>query len=382
MLLAIAAVAAAAAAQADDFLAPAIADIPQHYAAKIHDTGVLSGRTLVASGRAVVYANTLYFEGAAWTRLDFDEAATQLAEGEVLRVTSLLDGHVQHLTQDHLRRWSFTSAYFNGDAVKVEVLGTQETAAARVVVEGAWVGERANGTSIQSICGPNDERTLSEDPRAGRWMTSGGCTGWLIGSPRRGQSNCMLTAGHCGAGSPAGVLQFNVPLSSGTGGIVNPPPSEQFPGVAGTNLGTNGGVGNDWLIMELDINSETGLTAIEHAGGLSYRLAATAPPATSQELRITGYGVTEADLPREWSQVQKTHAGAYTSLSGTSLRHTVDTTGGNSGSAIEDETTGLAIGIHTHGGCSRTGSGSNAATAIGHPDLQAAIAEKAFVCGL
>ena len=57
----------------------------------------------------------------------------------------------------------------------------------------------------------------------------------------------------------------------------------------------------------------------------------------------------------------------------------MDTTGGNSGSPVIDDTTGEAIGIHTHGGCFN-GGGANAGTWANHPGLQAALANPQGVC--
>jgi len=39
----------------------------------------------------------------------------------MLRITSLLDGAVQHLTPTTLAQWQFRSAFFNGDSVLVEL---------------------------------------------------------------------------------------------------------------------------------------------------------------------------------------------------------------------------------------------------------------------
>ncbi|HSS65518.1 MAG TPA: hypothetical protein VLS27_13875, partial [Gammaproteobacteria bacterium] len=97
-------------------------------------------------------------------------------------------------------------------------------------------------------------------------------------------------------------------------------------------------------------------------------------------IRITGYGTTGAPAPLEWSLVQKTHTGPFVTSAITTVQYQTDTTGGNSGSPIVDETTGLAIGIHTHGGCFGDGSGANSGTAIDHPDLQLALENPTGVC--
>ena len=51
----------------------------------------------------------------------------------------------------------------------------------------------------------------------------------------------------------------------------------------------------------------------------------------------------------------------------------------NSGSPVINEDTGQAIGIHTHGGCSK-GGGSNLGTGSNHAGLQSALANPLGVC--
>jgi hypothetical protein len=105
----------------------------------------------------------------------------------------------------------------------------------------------------------------------------------------------------------------------------------------------------------------------------------SAPPAFSaaQDLRITGYGADST--PPQFDQVQQTHAGAWASATSTRLTYRADTMGGNSGSPVIHEPTGVAIGIHTHGGCTSSG-GANSGTASTHPGLQAALANPQGVC--
>ena len=118
--------------------------------------------------------------------------------------TSLLDGGVQEMNAVHVEQWRQTSAYFNGEAVLVEVLAQPNTGASQVVVTAVTVD--LSGPAPESQCGTTDDRVLSSDPRAGRLLPIG-CTGWLINDC----NSCALTAGHCT--SNIQVLQFNVPLS-------------------------------------------------------------------------------------------------------------------------------------------------------------------------
>src|SRR5690606_15713401 len=267
-----------------------------------------------------------------------------------------------------------TSAYFNGDAVLLEVLAFPNTGDSLVRMSEVTAG--LPPIEPDSICGPTDDRALSEDPRAGRLMPVG-CSGWLINDC----SHCFLTAGHCT--SPMDTVQFNVPLSSSGGALRHPGPEDQY-AVDPVSLQSNGGqgTGNDWGYFGVFPNSTTGLTAAAAQGDF-FEIPAAAPPVGSpaQPIRITGYGTTGSGVPREWNQVQKTHVGPYFDRSGTTLRYQTDTTGGNSGSPVIDDSTGMAIGIHTHGGCSFSG-GSNVGTAIEHSGLQAALAAPRGVCCL
>jgi hypothetical protein len=79
--------------------------------------------------------------------------------------------------------------------------------------------------------------------------------------------------------------------------------------------------------------------------------------------------------------VEKTASGPYLSFAGTVLEYQVDTSGGNSGSPVEDLSTGLVIGIHTNGGClNPTGTSYNSACAVNYSGLQAALANPLSLC--
>ena len=321
---------------------------------------------------AVVLSLPVVVEGAAWMRLEF--AQVELAgsvfdgTGAVLRITSLYDAAVQEMNAVHVQQWRNTSAYFNGDAVLVEVLAPAGSGPSRVVLE-AVTADLAE--LPESICGASDDRVLSFDQRAGR-LVPVGCTGWVIDDCNA----CMLTAGHC-TGTNLQVLQFNVPLSASTGTIQNPPPQDQY-AIDTANVQSNGGqgVGNDWGYFGVFPNSNTGLTPAQ-AYGVRFSLAIPPPLNVADPIRVTGYGTRSS--PATWNQVQETHVGAWVTNSGSTLQYTPDTTGGNSGSPVIHEPTGNAIGIHTHGGCSASG-GANAGTSANHPGLQAALAAPTGVC--
>jgi len=326
-----------------------------------------------AAQRGVIFEGVVEVPGALWIRLTFDRAELgvdpKTGRAATLRMTSLADGASQTHTATTLRQWSNTSAYFNGDAVKVQLIADPGTARSRVSLTRVLAGPQAGGT-IASQCGPTDDRLPSSDPRAARVVPIG-CTVWLIGDAQ----NCFLTAGHC-TGSTLEIVEFNVPMSDSGGSIVHPGPEDQYAVDVSSTQSINGGVGNDWGYFGCFANTETGLTAGE-AQGQWYTLAASPPPVSGQDIRITGYGVDSS--PPDRNQVQQTHAGPYVTFSGTTVQYQTDTEGGNSGSAVLDDSSGLAIGIHTHGGCDSSG-GQNSGTGINHSGLQAALATPQGVC--
>lgn len=277
--------------------------------------------------------------GATWLRLYFENV--NLDSESYIRLTSLEDGAVQILDARKLAQWGNSSAYFNGDRVRIEVISKGD-ADISIAIKEVEAGEPAVGTLSQ--CGSTDDRIPSTDAAIGR-IVPVGCTGWII------KNGKMVTAGHC-TGSSMQVLQFNVPQSNSNGSIVHPAPSDQYTitSVVDGSL--------DWAVFETLPNSETGLTAID-AQGKSFDVKQVNSAGT---IRITGFGVDSGTR----NQTQQTHNGPYSSSTSTKLYYTVDTEGGNSGSPVIDESTGHAIGVHTHGGCTSSGgtnSGTNARVA-------------------
>ena len=263
------------------------------------------------------------------------------------------------------------------------------------MVSNVKVGLCKDDLTSSSICGDIDDRVPSTDVRMGR---IGGCTGWLI------SEDVFIQAGHCGTPSSSTRIHFVYGTGSAT-------PENQYAVDVSSYQGVNGGVGNDWGAGRLLPNSVTGklpgVAQSEKCGspGCGWFNLGDVPTSTSgNNIRITGYGTADVD-----SRSQKTHVGALTTIGGTYIRYVPDTTvsssdiiiaelffcsflltlytsnyslsslfqyvyislqGGNSGSPVVHEETGLAIGVHTHGGCSATG-GSNQGTRIDKPEFKA-----------
>ncbi|MCB9884245.1 MAG: hypothetical protein H6838_02070 [Planctomycetes bacterium] len=345
------------------------------------DSGLVANNNPAPAARgipAVVWSTVVSVPTSSWLRLDYSGILLSGSrepggDGSYLRISSLLDHHFQTQHLVHVEQWQQTSAYFNGDAVLVELLACPGTGPSRIMIGAATAGPGLP-VSPDTICGPTDDRVLSSDPRAGRNQPTG-CTSWLINDC----NHCLLTAGHC-AGSGLQVVEFNVPLSTSSGAIQHPAPQHQY-AVDASSVQTNGGlgVGNDWTYFGVFANSTTGLTPHQANGGQAFDLLPTPPAVGSQSIRVTGYGSTTSPVSPTWYLVQKTHSGPYATFSGTTVQYVTDTTGGNSGSPVFLDGTNQAIGIHTHGGCNSTG-GANSGTGSNHPGLQAALANPQGVC--
>ena len=337
------------------------------------DSGNVANTT--GADTEVVFDTIVAGEGNAWVRMTFDEltlGSTPEGVSSVLRITSLHDGAQQLLDATSAHQWRYTSAYFNGDTVRIEIVAPAGAAPSRLQMS-EFIASDANLADAESLCGA-DDRQLSFDNRAARALPIG-CTAWIMDDC----ANCFGTAGHCNGGaSDITVVQFNVPLSTSGGALVNPPPEDQYavdPASRQTNGG--GGVGNDWGYFGVFPNSNTNLTPIE-AYGASYTTTLD-KPALDDPTTVTGYGSTSSPVSPTWYLVQKTHSGPFraTTSGPNELRYGMDTTGGNSGSPVINDLTGEVYGIHTHGGC--TGSG-NAGTWLGHASFQNAVANPTGVC--
>jgi hypothetical protein len=322
----------------------------------------------------VVYSTLVRVSGAAWVRLSFGDVALAgdpAADGAVIRVRSTLDGGVQYLNAESLAQWGFTSAYFNGESVEVDLVAFAGTDESRLEMTSVTAGDTAVFTS-RSLCGV-DDRTPSTERASARILPTG-CTGFIFNDANR----TMLTAGHCGVNVTT-VVQFNVPPSTAGGTIVNPPPQDQYAVDPASVQFNDGGLGNDWTYFGCFPNSNSGLTPYQAQGQLQV-LAAHPPSPAWQSLRISGYGLVSPPMPMTLNETLTTSTGPFTGWAGNVLNYQVDTTGGDSGSAVVNTVTGQVIGIHTNAGCNGDGSGANQGSAIDTPALQTALANPRGVC--
>jgi V8-like Glu-specific endopeptidase len=300
-------------------------------------------------------------EGAQSLRLRFDRA--ELSPGSVLRLTSLADGARQHLNAATIQQWRYSSAYFNGGAVKVELIAAEGARGDRVSIASVLSSRLGEGTESQ--CGATDDRVASNADNRARYLQMG-CTANLTAD------GCFITAGHCmDVAGPNDVIEFNVPLSNANTSLNHPPPSDQYVPTAAAQF-ANGGLGNDWGVFTVFPNTETGLTPLQAQGpGLEF---ATTLPRRNNIVEITGYGVDSGTA----NQTQQVSTGPITQASSSTniIKYRSDTEGGNSGSAVL--VGGRIVAIHTNGGCRTNNRGANSGTMIGNTSFQAAYAA---VCG-
>jgi len=337
------------------------ADIPYHIESYELESGFYNGSNQ-AGNTVEVFSGIVRVDEFPWMQLHFSKA--NLGSESYIIITSLKDGKWQKLDAVTIEQWNNYSAFFNGDAVEIQLFAASFDKDVFVNIDEITVGDWAGGSPYTSICGPTDDRISSNQPATGRLMNIG-CTAWIIPNGK------FVSAGHCLDGSGATIMEFQVPPSLPSGTVQHPGPEDQYSVDVSTKIFTNGGVGNDWGVFEVFPNSVTSLMPKE-AQGAYWPLVQDLGP---DSIRITGYGVDGGVA----NQTQQTHIGPNAGSSGTTMRYVTDTQGGNSGSPVINGLTGEAVGVHTHGGCNSSG-GNNNGTSTFHAAFWAAVDEGAGGC--
>jgi trimeric autotransporter adhesin len=340
-------------------------------------------------------------EGAPWLR--FHIAEYDLGPYSDVTFTSLLDGGKQRLDAKSLVDWRNNTAYFNGDAVMIELHVTDVESKEFVRFTGVTVGVRIpvtppkrirnNARAPETICGTNDDRVASNDSRVGRVnllnvpgnTSNPFCTAWIV------SNGALLTAGHCvdsdfnGTTDPnflTSVVEFNVPASLPNGTTVFSNPNSQYPVGAVAGMGYDGpasALGRDWAVFSVGPNSNTGV--LPHAVQSFFRMSSETPIPSTESVTVTGYGVDNTPVgttggENAQTRTLQTHSalfiGEIANGGDFALYYQVDTTSANSGSPVIWDNTGYTIGIHTNGGCTVT-DGFNAGTSFEHDPLENAL---------
>jgi len=342
------------------------APIPQHLEVYAVDSGPHDG---AGSRTRTAYSTIVASPDAAWLQLHFGDC--KLGKESYLLLTGLEDGEQQRLDARSLEVWQHASAYFNGDAVSVDLYVAPGDAGVSVniheIAVGDWVGgEPRGGCSWDCGICDGDDRTLSADPRVGR--LTGGCTGWIV------SNGAYLAAGHCisPSGSLGGQLHFNIPLSNCDGTINHPAVQDQYPVLQASIVGQNTAGWDDWAVFACGPNSNTGLLPVQGQGAF-FRMK---NDFTFGEARVTGYGLDGDPVGctgtmNAWSNTQQTHSGSCGVVEPLFpyLAYGIDVTCGNSGGPLMLEDGSMALGIISR--CTNTCTfGSNKATSFANSALE------------
>ncbi|MCA8975316.1 MAG: hypothetical protein KDC98_11385, partial [Planctomycetes bacterium] len=224
-----------------------------------------------------------------WMRLYFDDV--NLAKGSYVRIVSVRDGEVMTMRQEHMPQWGFSTAYFNGHSVMIELVAGANTEKNFISCSKVMVGDINQGAGMpDTICGSTDDRVPSTDARSGR-IDPIGCSAWIIDMPTSGNDKCHLSAGHCLASGQ--ILEFNVPASGANCALSHPPVAKQFAIDAASSQSMSGGVGNDYWVFKCFTHPTTGRTTFQEQG-FAYTLSAVIP-GVGTTLRNYGYGLDGTD---------------------------------------------------------------------------------------
>lgn len=294
-----------------------------------------------------VYNGSISYSGANWIRLKFKEAF--LGRNSYLIITSKKDGSWQKLNSASIEQWNFTSAYFNGDILDISLFVGPGDKEIFFSIDTIIVSENnslsKNVLQPENLCG-SDNRVSSDHKAIGRIVTSNldpWGTGWILYDGR------IVTAGHVVSGLSTLVIEFNVPNSTYQGSPQHPDPEDQYS--LNLNQGSlnyhNNGEGDDWAVMSVYANSNTGLLPKE-AQDAFFQVEQNNG---AESIRVTGYGSDDGAA----YCTQQTDVGNNNGTSGNIIGYILDTEGGDSGAPIINDTNGKAIGIHTHGHCSDWG---------------------------
>ena len=383
------------------------APVPYRIQPYVMDSGLHEGPTGRGAIPELAFSEIIQVADAPWLRLKFQDyhlqqqsrptglgIDTSRVESDSIKaisyitITSLEDGGTQRMDANSLPKWNNASAYFNGDAVMIELHVAPEDKGVFIRISEILIGERGTGPGLDKTttqCGATDDRSSSSDAAVGRIIPAG-CTGWIV------SNGSHLTAGHC-VGPNMDILEFDVPASDADGNINCAHPDDQYPIDANSIVWNDDGLGqegDDWAVFACNPNSNTGLLPI-HAQQTFYRMSRDDNP---DNVQVTGYGVDFdpagapggpcVNLPcagfgdcNSSSQTLQLEAGSYEgedvqSASDVVIDYRVDTECGNSGSPVSVDGSALAVGIHTNGGCTVAG-GENSGTGFENDDLEAAI---------
>lgn len=309
-----------------------------------------------------VWLEDVILPDAAWVRLYFSDV--RLEGASLLRISSYLDGETQWLDAKSAKMWGNTSAYFNGNAVLIELVAAPNTSGNRVVlraiayepvgvvpVEVELPGERGSPGQC-GIVGSDDRYPRSTAGWVCRLMPVG-CSASVYAT-----NSSMIGAGHCVG--PNQVAEFMVPASRPDCTLVHPPVADQFP--VGSTISHSNGIGDDWSVMACGTNN-LGQRPYDRYG--QYRQIATVVAQRGNFSQVWGYGVDTTCTLSQTHQISPGYIdGRFVFANPARIFYTFtsDVRSGNSGSPLV--VGGKIVGVVTH--CSTT---VNYGTAVDQPSF-------------
>ncbi len=145
-----------------------------------------------AGNTVEVFSGIVRIDEYPWMGLHFSKA--NLGRESYIIITSLKDDYWQKLDAVSIEQWRNYSAFFNGDAVEIQLFVAPLDNNIFFNIDEVIAGEWGTGSAIESICGPTDDRISSDQHATGR-LLSIGCTAWIIPNGK------IVSAGHCLGGS-------------------------------------------------------------------------------------------------------------------------------------------------------------------------------------
>lgn len=310
------------------------------------------------SKEAAALSHVVRVKGAQWVRVQFGDVV--LSEGSQVRLTSLADGQTQHLTASTLSQWQHTSAFFNGSAVRVELIAAPGIRGDHFAIQSVMAGRAgapanptiskvvasANPNAPESVCGADDRKpsALAYSARLS-YYTSAALT----------SDGCMVSAGSAFQDSGwAEVVEFNVPKSDARGFPRAAAVKDQY--VISTNSLAVNDANQDWAVFQVLPNSETGLMpdAAQNHAGLP---VASAAPAVGAAALVVGYGKNETKRSMSFAQASATGTVQSVDTSTGLMGYNVDTEQGSGGSPVV--VNGQIAGVHVYAGCAGAPGGSS-----------------------
>jgi hypothetical protein len=326
-----------------------------------------------------VYVGRVEQLNVPWMRVHVGDH--NLGKRSYVVFTSLEDGERLRHNAKTLDEWAGWSAFFNGDAVDVELFIAPAGDAIFVNVDNVLVGIReslsahglegadAGEGNARDLCG-SDDRVTSSARRIGRFINNSTtnpqarCTGWICAN------GAILTAGHCDpiVNPSFPVLEFDINSSDCDGTVNFGSTDHQYAVDLNSINSNNNGLGDDWAILAVFPNPNTNLMPAYGENAFA-RLARDLNILNPSTVRVAGCGADSTPTGCTGSansdnRTRQTSSddfdGEFSDTNGTWLEHRADTTTGSSGSPIVDVASDLAIGIHTTGlGCPNGGSSFN-----------------------